>query len=116
MAHNNVALALVMSSSSSSNSSSSSKNEQTAAAAVSADLHTACSHLRAALTFVPEASAPAFNLVLLLWRMQRRDAACKQWFTTRGWGTSKLNNYMKYTLYACFKLHWLAAALCCYSD
>jgi hypothetical protein len=88
MAHNNVALALVM------NSSNNNSNQTTAA--VNVNLHTACSHLRAALTFVPDASAPAFNLVLLLWRMQRCDAACKQWFTTRGWGTSKCN-YMNYT-------------------
>ncbi|TYZ59594.1 hypothetical protein PybrP1_002324 [[Pythium] brassicae (nom. inval.)] len=41
--------------------------------------------LRGGLQLYPRALSLTFNLVLLLWRKQQRDAACAIWFEARAW-------------------------------
>lgn len=41
--------------------------------------------LRTGLQLYPSALSLTFNLVLLLWRQEQKDAACAIWFEARGW-------------------------------
>lgn len=46
---------------------------------------TAIAMLQGGIHLHPQALSLKFNLVLLLWRKQQREAACSIWFEARGW-------------------------------